>query len=175
MKKLLQGIVRSGILGYALVLGLEPDLSGIHAPGICPAHPAESAARRAANIVPVSFAVTALLLIFIPIVAVLLGITVLRREPGKLFALGYAVEGPLMLLVAIRLFVVREMTTLLAFVFALAALGMLTFVWQLVDKKIDQRGAILSTLRVLGLTLFALVTLMRRCGWRFMPFPWQAH
>ncbi len=112
-----------------------------------------------ANIVPVSFAANALLLILIPIVAVILGITVLRRRPRQLFAFGYVVEGPLMLLAALRLFVIRELTTVLAFVLVIAAIGTLSFMWELLDRKIAERGALLTALRVLGLTLLALVTL----------------
>lgn len=129
-----------------------------------------------ANIIPVSFAVNALLLILIPILAVILGATLLRREPRKLFALGYAVEGPLMLLVAIRIFVIRELTTALAFLFIVAALGMLAFVWDLLDKKIDERsdgyiGALLTHLRVLGLTLFALVAVYAGIWLAFYAIP----
>lgn len=112
-----------------------------------------------ANIVPVAYMAYALLLIAIPIACVMLGLTLLRNEPHKLFALGYAVEGPLMLLVALRFFVVRELTPALTFLFVIAALGMATFVWQLLDKKIESRGAFATVVRFLGLTLYALVTI----------------
>src|SRR5262245_37606436 len=81
------------------------------------------------NIIPLAFLGYALLLIAIPLICVSLGLTLLRREPYKLFALGYAVEGPFMLLVAIRFFVVRELTPPLTFVLLIAAVGMGTFVW----------------------------------------------
>ncbi len=112
-----------------------------------------------ANIIPFSFLVNALLLILIPLVAVGIGIYLQRTAPRKLFAFGYAVEGPLMLLVAFRLFVIRELTPMLTFILIVSALGMLTFLWQLLDKKIDSRNALLTHARVLGMTLFALVAL----------------
>ncbi|MBI4670312.1 MAG: TIGR02921 family PEP-CTERM protein, partial [Chloroflexi bacterium] len=124
-----------------------------------------------ANIVPVAYLVYAALLVAIPIVCVLLGLTVLRREPHKLFALGYAVEGPLMLLIMVRFFIVRELTPALTFVFIVAALGMVTFVWQLLDKKIDERGALWLHLRVLGLTLYALIALYVGIWLAFYAFP----
>lgn len=124
-----------------------------------------------ANIIPPGIVLTALLLILIPILAVILGITLLRREPRKLFAFGYAVEGPLMLLVAIRFFVVRELTPVLALVFAVAALGMLTFMWQLLDKRIDARGAFATHLRLLGMTLFGLVAIYAGIWLAFYAIP----
>jgi putative PEP-CTERM system integral membrane protein len=127
-----------------------------------------------ANIMPLAYLVYALLLIAIPIVCVILGLTLLRREPLKLFALGYAVEGPLMLLIAIRFFIVRELTPALTFLLVVAALGMLTFVWQLLDRKIDARGALPTSLRVLGLTLYALVTLYAAVWLAFYALPISA-
>ena len=57
------------------------------------------------------FLIYALVLACIPLAAVLLGLTVLRDQPGKLFALGYVVEGPLMLMLAVRFFAVRQAST----------------------------------------------------------------
>lgn len=110
-----------------------------------------------ANIIPVAYLLYALLLVAIPIASIILGLTFLRWEPYKLFALGYAVEGPLMLLVVIRFFVVRELTPALMFLFLIAVLGMLTFVWQLLDRNIETRGARLTLVRFVGLTLYAVV------------------
>lgn len=124
-----------------------------------------------ASIVPVAYLVYALLLIAIPIVTAILGLTVLRREPHKLFALGYAVEGPLMLLIAIRFFIVRESTPALTFVLVVAALGMVTFVWQLLDNKIDERGALFTHLCALGLTLYALVAIYAGIWLAFYALP----
>lgn len=128
-----------------------------------------------ANIVPPSILLTALLLIMIPVLAVISGITVWRREPRKLFAFGYAVEGPLMLLIAVRFFVVRELTPVLTLVFVLAGLGMLAFVWQLLDKKIDTRGALATHLRLLGLTLFLLVAVYAGIWLAFYAVPLAAY
>ena len=124
-----------------------------------------------ANIIPLAFLVYALLLIAIPIACVILGLTLLREEPYKLFALGYAVEGPLMLLVAIRFFVVRELTPPLTFLLIVAALGMATFVWQLLDRRIDSRSAWVTYVRVVGLTLYALVMVYAALWLAFYAIP----
>lgn len=171
MKQFGQSIFKSGVLSYALFWAWNLIFLAFMLLGFAPLILPSLVLGATNNIVPVSVLGTALLLILIPLVAVGLGITVLRREPNKLFALGYVVEGPLMLLVAIRLFVVREMTPQMALVFVLAALGMLTFVWQLLDKKIDERGWGVATLRVLGMTLFALVALYTAVWLAFYAIP----
>ena len=102
---------------------------------------------------PPEFLLYAVVLTLIPLASVLLALTVLRREPGKLLVLGYGVEGPLMLILALRFFVVREATAAVTLMLVLASLGMATLLWQLLDRKIDERGPLASTLRLAGLTL----------------------
>lgn len=102
---------------------------------------------------PPEFLLYAVALTLIPLAAVALALTVLRREPGKLLVLGYGVEGPLMLILALRFFVVREATAAVTLMLMLASLGMATLLWQLLDRKIDERGSLASTLRLAGLTL----------------------
>lgn len=109
--------------------------------------------------VPASFLVYAVVLTLIPVVAVLLGFTLLRKEPQRLFLLGYGVEGPLMLMLAIRFFVVRELTPGVALLLTIAGLGMATLLWQILDRRIDARGPLLTRLRLLGLTLLLFTSL----------------
>jgi putative PEP-CTERM system integral membrane protein len=106
---------------------------------------------------PTAFLIYAILLTAIPVVAVIIGFIWLRRSPGRLFALGYGVEGPLMLLLAIRFFAVRQLTPAVALLLVVATLGMATYLWQILDRNIDSRGPLLTYLRVAGLTLL-LVT-----------------
>ena len=75
---------------------------------------------------PPEFLLYAVVLTLIPLASVLLALTVLRREPGKLLVLGYGVEGPLMLILALRFFVVREATAAVTLMLVLASLGMAT-------------------------------------------------
>ncbi|MGQ0604275.1 MAG: TIGR02921 family PEP-CTERM protein [Anaerolineales bacterium] len=103
--------------------------------------------------IPQVFLVTAAILPVVPVIVVILGATLLRHSPGRLFALGYGVEGPLMLLLAVRLFAVRELMPAVAVLLVIAALGLLTYLWDLLDQNIDTRGTILTHVRGFGLTL----------------------
>lgn len=106
-----------------------------------------------ADTIPPLFLVYAVILTAIPAAAVILGLTVLRRSPGRLFTLGYGVEGPLMLILAVRFFVVRQATPAITLLLSIAGLGVITFLWQILDRDIDARGPLLTHLRVAGLSL----------------------
>lgn len=99
------------------------------------------------------------LLIVVPLVAVILGATRLRTAPDKLFMLAYGVEWPLMILVLIRFFVIREMTPPVGFILGTAGLGFLVLLWHILDSKIDQRGLGLSYLRLAGASVTLTVGL----------------
>ncbi|MGD2050146.1 MAG: TIGR02921 family PEP-CTERM protein, partial [Chloroflexota bacterium] len=121
--------------------------------------------------IPAAFLVYALLLIAIPLLAVILGLTVLRRSPGRLFSLGYGVEGPLMLMLAIRFFVVREMTPAVTLLLAIGGLGLATLLWQILDRDIDSRGSLPTHLRLIGLTLLLVVGLYASLWLAFYALP----
>jgi putative PEP-CTERM system integral membrane protein len=131
------------------------------------------AAVRSGDI-PAAFPVYALLLTLIPVGAVTLGLTLLRRSPDRLFALGYGIEGPLMLLLLIRFFAVRELTPALALLMGVAALGLLTFLWQILDQGIDRRGWLLTHLRLIGLTLLLITGLYAGSWLAFYAVPLAA-
>jgi putative PEP-CTERM system integral membrane protein len=107
--------------------------------------------------IPTNFLVYAAILTLIPAITIVVGYTWLRRSPGKLFALGYGVEGPLMLILAVRFFIIRQSTPAIALILISAGLGILTFLWQLLDNKIDQRGPAAIHLRFVGQTLLLIV------------------
>ena len=109
------------------------------------------------DLIPLDYLVTAVLLILIPLMAVLLGLTLLRRSPGKLLALGYGVEGPLMVLLLVRIFAVRNALPAIDLLFLFSLVGVFTLLWQLLDKNIDGRGLGFDLLRITGLTLLFLV------------------
>ncbi len=111
------------------------------------------------NVFPATFLIYAVILTSIPAVVVILGLTVLRRSPGKLFTLAYGVEGPLMLLVAIRFFVIRDANPAITLLLAIAGLGMMAFLWQILDRSIDARGPLPTHLRLIGLTLLLITGL----------------
>jgi putative PEP-CTERM system integral membrane protein len=111
------------------------------------------------GLTPVPFLIYGIILVSIPLFAILLGATVLRREPRRLFALGYAVEGPLMLILLIRFFIIREATPAINFMLVVAAIGMAVFIWQLLDRRPQVRPQYVMYLKVIGLTLFLMVVI----------------
>jgi len=111
------------------------------------------------GLIPVNYLIYATALSAIPVVTVILGLIRFRQAPGSLFALGYVVEGPLMLLLAVRFFLIRQATPALALVMYVAGIGMAAFLWHLLDPAIERRGRFLGSLRLVGLTLMALTSL----------------
>lgn len=125
------------------------------APNLLP----EMLAAVKTGIIPAEFLVYGVVLVSIPVVTVGLGAIRLRREPARLFVLGYGVEGPLMLGLALRFFVLRQATPAAWLLFGVAALGIATLLWQLLDKRIDQRGPAPAWLRLAGLALLLVAGL----------------
>ena len=110
------------------------------------------------GLIPFIYLVDGALLALIPILAVVLGLTALRRAPIRQFALGYVIEGPLMLLLAVRFFVIRQATPALTTLMAVAGLGMLGYLWYVLDAHIEKRGRWLNLLCLVGLTLMLLTS-----------------
>lgn len=111
------------------------------------------------GLIPPAYLAYALVLAVIPVAAVILGLTVLRRSPGRLFALGYVIEGPLMLLLAVRFFAIRQVTPGTMWLLSVAFLGMAAFLWYLLDPRSGDRRPALESVRLGGLTLMALTSL----------------
>lgn len=109
--------------------------------------------------IPANYLFYGVVLSVIPVIATLLGLTELRRAPGRLFALGYVVEGPLMLVLAIRFFLIRQATPALNFLLTVTFLGMMAFLWQALDPQIERRGRAIGLIRLAGLTLMLMVSL----------------
>lgn len=121
--------------------------------------------------IPPIFLLYAGVLTAVPLLAVLLGLTWLRREPGKLFTLGYGVEGPLMVILAVRFFLIQQATPAITFLLLAATFGALTLLWQLLDRRIDERGPALNHLRLAGLTVLLLVGLYAALWLAFYAIP----
>lgn len=121
--------------------------------------------------IPIQFLIFAVTLIAVPIVAVILGITRLRRSPDGLFALWYGIEGPLMLMLAMRFFLFRDLTPAVASLMTMAILGMATLLWQILDKNIDTRGPVPSAVRVIGLTILLVIDVYASLWIAFYVFP----
>lgn len=110
------------------------------------------------GLIPFIYLLDGAFLALIPILAVVLALTVLRQDPMRQFALGYVVEGPLMLLLAVRFFVIRQATPALTTLMVIAGLGMLGYLWYMLDAKNEQRGRWLNLLHLGGLTLMLLTS-----------------
>jgi putative PEP-CTERM system integral membrane protein len=126
------------------------------------------------GLTPPVFLAYGLILSLVPLAAVLLGLTVLRHKPGSLFALGYVVEGPLMLVLAIRFFLIRQSTPGLVHVLVTALLGIGAFTWYLLDPEVDRRSRWVGYLRLLGLTLMLLTSLYAALWIAFYALPLTA-
>jgi putative PEP-CTERM system integral membrane protein len=121
--------------------------------------------------IPISFLVYALVLAFIPVLAVILGLTVLRRSPSRLFALGYVIEGPLMLILAVRFFAIRQASPGMNLILSVALAGMAAFLWTLLDPRSGHRSPAVEFLRLAGLTLMALTSLYAAAWIAFYALP----
>jgi putative PEP-CTERM system integral membrane protein len=121
--------------------------------------------------IPGTFLVYALVLALIPVICVILGLTVLRRSPARLFALGYVIEGPLMLLLAVRFFFIRQTTPGVTVAMLIALLGMAAFLWSLLDTRNGERRIPYESLRLIGLTLMAITSLYAAIWIAFYALP----
>ncbi len=119
------------------------------------------------GMIPVTYLLYALVLSLIPVACVVLGLTLLRRAPKRLFALGYVVEGPLMLLLAVRFFAIRQATPSVTMLIVITMLGMAAFLWDILNPK----GKRLPWLRLAGLTVMALVAVYAAVWLAFYAVP----
>jgi putative PEP-CTERM system integral membrane protein len=125
--------------------------------GFAPTVMVEMVTAVRAGSIPVQFLVYGLVLAAIPLLCVILGLTRLRHEPHKLFALGYGVEGPLMLMLAVRFFLIQDATPVVTWMLAAGIFSLGVLLWQLLDRQIDHRGPVLTHIRVIGLSILLVV------------------
>jgi len=111
------------------------------------------------GLTPPIFLVYILALTGIPVAAVLLGLTRLRRHPARLLALGYGVEGPLMLLLLLRFFVIRDATPIVNAITVLAGTGLAVFLWDVLDLRSKPIPFGLGLLRLAGKSLVVILGL----------------
>ena len=147
------------VWGYALFWGWNIVFLAFMFLGFAPNVLPELVTAVRGGLIPPQFLVYGLTLVSVPVAAVVLGLTLLRGQPDKQFALGYGVEGPLMIMLFVRFFVIGQATPAVIFIMGVAALGIAALLWQLLDPHIDRRGPALSTLRVIGLSLLLLTGL----------------
>ncbi|MBI5034027.1 MAG: TIGR02921 family PEP-CTERM protein [Chloroflexi bacterium] len=127
-----------------------------------------------AGTIPLIFVVTAVVLTIIPIVAIGVALVGLRHTPERLFAFAYAVEWPLMFILLLRFFVIRDATPVVNLVISVGLVGMATLLWQILDRAIDTRGLALTIVRAMGLTFLLLVYLYTSIWIAFYALPLAA-
>jgi putative PEP-CTERM system integral membrane protein len=124
-----------------------------------------------AGMIPLQFLVLGAILVLIPVASVVLGLAVLRRSPAKLLTFGYGIEGPLMVIVAVRFFAVRQVMPMMGLLLTVVLLGLATLLWQIIDRSINERGPIFGHLRLAGLTLLLVVGLYASVWLAFYAIP----
>ena len=100
---------------------------------------------------PLDHTLYVLLIFAIPILCIVLGFTKLRKQPIKLLRLFYGVELPLVFLMIARLVMFREMTPATLLIFLGMAIGMFSFLIELIGGKLNSIKAI-KTFKLFGHT-----------------------
>jgi putative PEP-CTERM system integral membrane protein len=157
VRRFLGWVFNIKVLGYGLFWSWNVIFLAFMFLGFAPNIWPETWAAIQHDLIPVDYLIMSIVVTLIPLFAVLLGVTLLRRSPGKLLALGYGVQGPLMVLLLARLFIVRQANLAVVMLYAVAVVGVFTLLWQLLDKRINSRSAIADAIRLVGLTLLFLI------------------
>jgi putative PEP-CTERM system integral membrane protein len=111
------------------------------------------------GMVPLSFAVCGLLLVGLPLLGMAAGLTPrLRGDPGRLLSLFYGVQAPVMLLLAVRMFAVQQLTWPTGLLLTVALVGSVSLVRTLWSGP-SERGPVRQGLRLFAQTGYALVGL----------------
>ncbi|MGB1252085.1 MAG: TIGR02921 family PEP-CTERM protein [Candidatus Promineifilaceae bacterium] len=121
--------------------------------------------------IPALFPISLVILTMIPLIITVVGAIWLRKQPRKLLAIGYGVEGPLMLLFLIRIFAFRQIPATVVLLLFLMGIAILTLLWQIFDKRIDARGNGANWLRLVGASAALFVTLYGAIWAAFYAFP----
>jgi putative PEP-CTERM system integral membrane protein len=108
---------------------------------------------------PLIYLIFSLTLVLIPFVSTLLGIFVLRKSPQRLFALGYVVEWPLLLILLFYFALIREGNPAITLLLVWLAIGLATFMWHLLDQRIDEHKPVWIYMRLAGLSLLFVGTI----------------
>ena len=124
-----------------------------------------------AGTIPLIFLLVAVMLVLIPILSIVIAFFGLRHAPERLFAFAYGIEWPLMFVLILRFFVIRDATPVVNLVIGIGLVGVATLLWQILDRTIDTRGTALMLVRAIGLTFLLLVYLYVSVWIAFYAFP----
>lgn len=127
-------------------------------------------AIRTNSITPL-FLFYAVFLSLVPPLTMAFAYLVLRQDAYRLFALGYVIEGPLMLILAVRFFAIRQGSTGLMFLMYYVFLAMSAFLWDLIDRDSEERSRLVVWLKLSGLTMMLLVAIYASVWIAFYALP----
>ncbi len=112
------------------------------------------AAQEADVVAP--FAIWGLVLALIPVLSCFVAWRWLRDRPHALYALFYGVEAPLMLIAAVRLFVLRDMPAHATMIYAAALVGLATLTSEILFGRKETAPRPILAARVAGLTVLTI-------------------
>ena len=96
-------------------------------------------------------------MVAVPLISVGLAFVALRRNSSSLLTFGYGVQGPVMVVLLVRFFALREVMPTVALILIAALIGLGTLLWQILDRHIDERPAPLQVLRLSGMSLLLII------------------
>ena len=108
------------------------------------------------GIIPAQFLVYGLLFCATPLLASIFGLWKLSKQPSKLSLLWFGVEAPIMILLAISFFTLRDVNDAMRILLLTTGLGLVTILWNIFDDNIDQRGRFLRYVRLIITTCLLL-------------------
>lgn len=117
----------------------------------------------------------AVLVMAVPLAATVIGALLLRGDPARLFRLFYAVEAPLFVLALARLFLIRELTSGVAYLFLAAIAGVGAYLYRLL-RDAEETRPIAVALALAGDTLGLWIALYAAAFLAFFAIPvgWAA-
>ena len=107
--------------------------------------------------IPLSFVIFGCVMVAVPLISVVLAFVALRSSPRTLLTFGYGVQAPLMLVLLVRFFALREVMPTVALILSAALIGLMALLWQILDQRIDERPAIVQGIRLTGMSLLLVV------------------
>ena len=107
---------------------------------------------RQASVTP-AFVVWGLAFVLIPIVTMVLAYWLLRDRKNTLYALFYGVEAPLLLISAVRLFIIRDMQPLVATLYVFSLIGLTALALEIFIGRREDASRPVLVARFIGLTL----------------------
>jgi len=113
---------------------------------------------RAARVADVAtpMAVWGMALVLIPVLSVGIALRFLRDRPQALYAFFYGVEAPLMLIAAVRLFILRDLPAHAAMLYTAALIGLAALAFEILFGRKESAPRAVLAARVAGLTVLTI-------------------